>query len=513
MTMSQHHLIRRELVDVAVAGTEAEGFAVQRRIADLCRDWLGPALDAALGRVVPPDEHWTFDRLEIDAGALGIDMLDRDFVRLVSEAVASQIRDRAAGRGGAVSQRMPAAAGEGDPRATAARGDAASPDAIQRRTDAQAVQDAFLHVLATGVLPWWYRPAPGQTLETALLESWPPASVPASFATVLLRAASESSTARTRLVRQSSPIFLARLLRNVMPPTVLDLQSAALARIADARLSPTRAQLFVEALWHAVFGAATGSALATAWHREAPSPQGELETALIAHVTDILSSHALRLTPRQDSRTTRPDRESVGPNGTALPAHADAGPSTPDRAQRQRPRRVPPQDRIDLDEGVFVECAGIVLLHPFLPRLFEALEIARDGALVAPDRALALLHFLATGERQAPEYVLVLPKLLCGLPLDAPCGAPHPVSDAEAEEGTALLQAVIGHWEALGATSVDALRGTFLVRPGKLGRRGDDAVLQAEERAFDILLEHLPWGISPVQLPWMKAMLWVEWRM
>jgi hypothetical protein len=179
-----------------------------------------------------------------------------------------------------------------------------------------------------------------------------------------------------------------------------------------------------------------------------------------------------------------------------------------------RTDRSAPQSQIDLDEGVFVGCAGVVLLHPFLPRLFEALGIATDDALVQPDRALGLLHFLATGQPVAPEYDLLLPKLLCNLPLDLPAPAPAVLSAAEMDEAIALLSAVVGHWTALGDISVDGLRGSFLVRPGKLSRRGDGSdLLQVEPRSYDILLDRLPWGIGMLQLPWMKKSLRVEWRM
>jgi hypothetical protein len=57
------------------------------------------------------------------------------------------------------------------------------------------------------------------------------------------------------------------------------------------------------------------------------------------------------------------------------------------------------------------------------------------------------------------------------------------------------------------------LRGTFLTRPGKLSMRGGDYLLQVEEQSFDVLLDHLPWSISAVRLPWMARIIWVEWRM
>ncbi|MCI5119419.1 MAG: hypothetical protein D3913_16080, partial [Candidatus Electrothrix sp. LOE1_4_5] len=124
---------------------------------------------------------------------------------------------------------------------------------------------------------------------------------------------------------------------------------------------------------------------------------------------------------------------------------------------------------------------------------------------------LCLLHFLATGQGVAPEYELMLPKVLCNVPLDMPVEADVELTDKEQEEAGALLTAVIDHWEALRNTSPDGLCGTFLVRPGKISLRGEDLLLQVEPQTWDILLEQLPWGISMIKLPWMDKMLWVEW--
>jgi hypothetical protein len=191
------------------------------------------------------------------------------------------------------------------------------------------------------------------------------------------------------------------------------------------------------------------------------------------------------------------------PHGVRKPA--TLAPEVGAKRDKDRPRS-------DLDEGVYINCAGIVLLHPFLPRLFEAVGIARDSELLEPERALSLLHFLATGQRVAPEYDLVLAKMLCNIPLQIPVASRIDLTAAEEEEVAALLAAVIQHWDALGETSADALRNTFLMRAGKLSRRGGDDVLQVEALSFDILLDRLPWGIGMIQLPWMERMLRVEWR-
>jgi hypothetical protein len=163
-------------------------------------------------------------------------------------------------------------------------------------------------------------------------------------------------------------------------------------------------------------------------------------------------------------------------------------------------------------EGIYIENAGLVLLHPFLSLYFEALGVITGDGMLQPDRALCLLHFLATGQRQAPEYELVLPKILCGLSIFDPISSVEDISENESIESIALLTSVIIHWSALKNTSPDTLRGTFLMRPGKLFLREDgDWLLQVESQNFDILIDQLPWGISMIKLPWMKQMLIVEW--
>ena len=165
-------------------------------------------------------------------------------------------------------------------------------------------------------------------------------------------------------------------------------------------------------------------------------------------------------------------------------------------------------------EGIYIENAGLVLLHPFLPRLFENLKISEGKKFLHANKALCLLHYLTTGRTKMPEYELVLPKILCQVSVSVPVPIEVELTGAELEEADALLSAVIKHWRALRDTSHDGLRSAFLLRPGKVTKRDDgDWLIQIENRSFDILLDQLPWGISMIKLPWMKQMLWVEWRM
>ncbi|WP_428667694.1 contractile injection system tape measure protein [Runella sp.] len=162
-------------------------------------------------------------------------------------------------------------------------------------------------------------------------------------------------------------------------------------------------------------------------------------------------------------------------------------------------------------ESIYVNNAGLVLLHPFLNAFFESVNVAQTGQLTNKARALQLLHFLATGELFGPEYELMLPKILCGAAPQAWFETTDELVESDRQEADHLLTAVIGHWNVLGQTSPDGLREAFLKRPGKLSRRGDGWLLQVERHSFDILLEQLPWNISVFRLPWMNDLIWVEW--
>jgi hypothetical protein len=160
---------------------------------------------------------------------------------------------------------------------------------------------------------------------------------------------------------------------------------------------------------------------------------------------------------------------------------------------------------------IAVRCAGLVLLHPFLPRLFESVGLL---GLPWPElpRAAALLHWLATGRDEVHELELCFVKILLGLrpeePLLVEAGL---LTAADREEGEALLQAAVQHWSALKGTTSTGLRASFLQRGGLL--REDDAGwrLQVEPAAFDLLLDHLPWGIGVVKLPWMTRPIFTDW--
>jgi hypothetical protein len=162
----------------------------------------------------------------------------------------------------------------------------------------------------------------------------------------------------------------------------------------------------------------------------------------------------------------------------------------------------------------YINNAGLILLHPYLSFFFDALEL-REGKQfkdeTAKHRAVQLLGYLAHGEEDIPEYDLVLPKLLCGILPAEPVKRFIPLTDVEKTEANELLTSVISHWNALGNTSPDGLRGNFLLREGKLEWKEEEWQLYVTQQAYDMLLNQLPWGFSVVGLSWMPWLIKTVW--
>ncbi|WP_036249023.1 contractile injection system tape measure protein [Methylobacter sp. BBA5.1] len=474
------HTIRRHHLHIRVNGTEADGLALHNRLPDWCRNRLFPAIESALDRCVPATEHWSLERLEIDVGEIALDRLEQDLPGLVGRALEKSLRTL-----------QPPAGHE-----------AAAAGGITQKPSPQRIEEAWVYFLTTGTLPWGLRLPAGENLERALLRIWQ--ENPSSRHSGAVLAALASAGARQRLVRQFSEAFLAILLKR-LAPDLETIMANIMRQLNPVELAPETIKPFARQLWEAAFALMTSSGpytetriIRAAW-RQLP-------------VTAIQRHYLATLLERSwPGVIGEPENQPPDQRFPASENTINGNARNPDGRVSEDAR---PDQHPEAAEGIYIENAGLVLLHPFLPRFFQALGIASENdVILQPERALCLLHFLATGQRIAPEHELVLPKILCNIPLTAPAGADMDLTDPETEEAAALLEAVIGHWDVLKNTGIDGLRGTFLLRAGKITRRDDgDWRLQVESKAFDILMDQLPWGISMIKLPWMPRMLWVEWR-
>ncbi|TXI95112.1 MAG: hypothetical protein E6Q34_03595 [Burkholderiaceae bacterium] len=181
---------------------------------------------------------------------------------------------------------------------------------------------------------------------------------------------------------------------------------------------------------------------------------------------------------------------------------------------KKRARLLGEEDEIPYGESN-VHNAGMVIIAPYIQRLFSILELTKNNAFVddnAAQRAVHLLQYVVTGETSTPEYQLALNKLLCGIHGGLPIVAGIDLSEHEKTVVEQMLNGVISHWSALGKTSIAGLRQTFLVREGQLRYDEESWQLRIPTSTFDMLLDRLPWSFSMIRLPWMRAPLHVKWR-
>lgn len=489
MPKNSPHIICRQYLHVELNGTESDGLALQRRLSDLCRHWLIPALERVLERCTPSTGHLVIERLDLDVGTLAPEHLEQDLAEAAARALEKSLREQI-------------------PRS------ASSPltlsGTVEHKTAQRALQDVLIYFLKTGSLPWSFRLPEGTTLEQFILGSWQEATAsglnPLTADHAFLQVLAEGAV-RKRLVRQFSPFFLETLL-TLLAPAGKKVMDTLLQTLNRAEAPSAAGKHFARKLRETVFArvAAQNAITATDLVEEA---RGALPDPIFPASTLKRD----RLHANTNTSAAADGKSYKAPfNGRELLKAGIYTEPIPPRLFGSEKASSRTGEHPDAKEGIYIENAGLVLLHPFLSQFFEALGIAADKILL-PDRALCLLHFLTTGQDIAPEYELVLPKILCNIPLQTSVETDLELSGPEKEEADALLKAVIRHWDVLQNTSPDGLRGTFLLRPGKVSERDDgDWLLQVESKAFDVLLEQLPWSIAMIKLPWMERMLWVEWR-
>ncbi|MEN6620785.1 MAG: contractile injection system tape measure protein [Smithella sp.] len=524
MPLSSHHIIREQYLDIELNGAESDGLDLQRRLTGICEHRLTPAIERVLDRFGPPDGHLYIERLDIDMGAMSLEHVEQKLSLAVAEKLEKWLREN-----------IPA-------------GDLSSiivSKNVRRETELHSINEAFIYFLKKGRLPWSFHLPAGSNLEKAVFDSW--RQITRSGGHWVLKnkiiQTLDFASSRKRLVRQFTPSSLEVLL-SLLSPAISRTMNLVLIALHISAIPPADLKIFEQYLWNIVFAnlAATDilsarSLVGEAWRACALFP---LKNSLLKNALEQYWPGVTNQAQLQPNQTNVIQTEYTGnAEKKSLPVSTTANLSATSALENQVPvsnavkifeiNKLEPSvtkpmlpsflnaqyadAEEDLENGIYLENAGLIILHPFLPQLFTALGISNDAGLLQPQRGLCLLHFLATGKTSAPEYELILPKILCNIPLELPVESDAALTEDEREEAVALLEAVIHHWEVLRNTSPDGLRGTFLLRPGKVSLRDDgDWLLQVEAQSFDILLDQLPWSISMIKLPWMEKILWVEWR-
>lgn len=488
MKPSEPHRIQRQIIDLQLgAGWSAP--EAQERLSRELRDQVTPALSAALDAVAGAHELLRLDRLTIDLGTLsGPDWVQHFGARLVDEI--TRVLSRY------------------EPEATRGSGEAGSPS--------RELMRQFLFFLAHGRLPWWGQPPQG------------------GFGAVFARApnALDWDVLRSALVGNRSACIRfidtfddEQLAAGTAAWCGVAHAAQAIAVWSSSAASPAAQRVWRRGFWLVVVewalvgqgreGSSRGpvKALAKA-HREAfggAGPGASLSRPM-RHVgakaaSAGRSAGASLPSPWREWSSAVLDGVAVEPDLPGPVADAVA------RVPAHRAARAQPAHPAADDEAIFLPCAGVVLLHPFLETLFrergllDGIEF-RDAA--ARSHAVRLIGLLGFGVPDLPEYELVIGKQLCGHPLDDPL-APGVLEPADVSACDELMAAVLGHWKALRSSSAPWLRSQFLLREGKLESVDGGCRLTVERRAQDVLLAQLPWGFGVIGLSWMQDRIFVRW--
>lgn len=164
----------------------------------------------------------------------------------------------------------------------------------------------------------------------------------------------------------------------------------------------------------------------------------------------------------------------------------------------------------------YVDDIGLVLLHPFLPDLFDRLGYLSEKrgfkSIEKRERAVHLLRYMAGLPPPYYDYQLVLEKVLCDLPIGFPVSLDVELEEKEKEEAMQVLGTVCQYWRPLNGISPEGLQHSFLQRLGCITYEDHTWMARVEGQALDVLLDDLPWEISLLLLPWKEDLIMVEWQ-
>jgi hypothetical protein len=203
------------------------------------------------------------------------------------------------------------------------------------------------------------------------------------------------------------------------------------------------------------------------------------------------------------------------PDLKSIPSEQKRKLKSPDELKNTAEQAEREEEILDPEEGITVYNAGLVLLWPFLSRYFSMLELCNNKEFFGDEermRAIQLTQFLVTGKTEMEEWNLSLNKILCGVELNFPVQPTLEITLEEEGLSEKMLKGALQNWPKLKNTKPATFQETFLQREGRLYKRDNRWELIVEKKAYDMLLNTLPWNISMIKLNWMSDRLVVVWN-
>ncbi|QXF33920.1 hypothetical protein CE143_12780 [Photorhabdus luminescens] len=194
--------------------------------------------------------------------------------------------------------------------------------------------------------------------------------------------------------------------------------------------------------------------------------------------------------------------------------------STPDNLRPKdnncnQPRAINrPYSESDLTSPYQVSNAGILILWPMLPALFNQLNLLEEKKFIhqqAQFRAVDFLDYLIWGDEEGRVERKTLNKVLCGLMIDEEM-PPIPVEPEKQLIIEQWLDAIIAQLPGWKKLSRNDARQLFLQRPGELLIDEQEIKITLQHQPFDLLLADWPWPLNIAKLPWLNRHLQIDWQ-
>lgn len=477
MATSKPHIIKTQFVDVEFVNTpDALEFNV--RLSEVCRDKLLPAIERLFDTRSSGNQIISIDSLQVDAGILEKEDWENRFVDETINRLAEYLDNLQAGKDSAV-------------QVQSVRGEGAK--LLDEDNDSQVI----LHYLKYGVLPW-YSSIHSQSELTSLLKTL--VNGGGDFLRELRRLAISNKSAFDRVVMQFEVEGVIKTLigeSDAVEVTELYRGWGAIFEVLHISRQEQRITFFTAL--RSIVNEGYRNRMTEHVSVGIQNSLGKEKQELLARVAENKERYGLT------------EREQLILN-YALKDKSKKEASEKDYSKK-------PDDNSEgvtffEENPVYISNSGLVLLHPFLSRLFENIGYTKKDEWISEElhqRSLVLCHYLVAGVAEYGEFELLLNKIMTGYPVSESLPFEIILSDFEKNEAADLLKSVIKHWSALKNTSVQGLQQTFLQRDGKVVRADTGWLLQVEQKTFDILLDKIPWGFSTIKTPWMDEILSVEW--
>lgn len=468
MRADNQHIIQKQTIEINFENLD-DSVGLQNHIAEVFYKRLQPRMEVLFDEIFGKNNHASIDKLEIDCGLLHKKNWEQEF----TEQAISKLKEELVHLN--------------------------REEIDIKKIEETAAAESFFFFLENGFMPWNNRISAVAELEQLL-------SVNEKLVAQLKILIAQKAKAAERLVWQFSKNFTSRIITELTKNSENALNEI-FALLEKLNLLQNDKQIDTHTDTHIdkhIVDAAILNLFAS------DENKNKVEQFFAFLLTKVEGNEALKSEIKEIINYLR-----VNKNKSGLSTGKEN--QEPNKAVDFKKEEIGIKDKIENEkplDSIYIDNAGLVLLHPFLPSLFDTLKLIKGNDWLdelSQQKAVLVLEFLATGKDETEEFDLMLNKILCGIDLQEIVSTEIQLEKEIKVECDMLLSEVITQWSVLKNTSIDGLREAFLKRNGKFSKVENGWLLQVEQESIDILLNQLPWGIGIVKLPWMNDMLFVEW--